>query len=91
MTVLAVIALSVMLTAYLAYGAIVFHVRALTRSRELAKANLIACKLLADEIKTATYARDYYRAALAEILSTTGGQGEAAAIARRFLAMDDRA
>lgn len=90
MIILAAITISVALTIYAIYAAVVFHVRALARSRELAKANMIACKLLADEMKTATYARDYYRAALTEITSTSDA-GEAAAIARRFLAMDDHA
>lgn len=91
MIVLAVVVASVAFTLYAVYAAVVFHVRALQQSRSIAKANMIAVKLLADEMKTIAYARDYYRAALTEIATTTDANGEAAGIARRFLAMDDRA
>lgn len=76
-------------TIYALYALVRFHVRALAHSRKIAANNMLAVKLLADEIQTAQYARDYYRAALTEIIDTSRPDDHAAAIARRFLAMDE--
>jgi hypothetical protein len=71
-------------TIYALYAMARFHVRALRHSRHVAARNLMAARILAKEIDTALFARDYYRAALDEIINTTPDHDPANQIARRF-------
>jgi hypothetical protein len=67
-----------------------YHRRAVGMERAKRMTAMHALELLALDMQTAYYARDYYRAALTEIINITDDDDEAGSIARRFMALDDR-
>lgn len=85
------ILLTILATIIIAYGVIRlawrYHVAQLRLERQARNANLTAAKLLADQIESALFARDYYRAALLEITRQAPGT-TAAMIAERSLGID---
>ena len=53
-------------------------------------ARLAALRILADQIGSLTFARDYYRTALQQIINVTSNEEDAGRIARHFINLDDR-
>ena len=65
-----------------------YHVAQLRAEREKRNQNYHAARVLADHIDSATWARDYYRAALLEITRVADENDPAGIIARRSLSID---
>jgi uncharacterized membrane protein len=59
---------------------------AIERAKRMTAIHIL--KLLAVEMRTAYYARDYYRSALEQIILVTRADDEAGGIARRFMQAD---
>lgn len=88
------ILLAILLVLALAYSitrtAWRYHVAQLRLEREKRNANYAAAKILADNLETVAFGRDYFRSALVEITRVASESEPAGQIARRFLALDDR-
>jgi hypothetical protein len=87
---LTTIILTIILALMILRAAARYHQRKVAIEKAKQLTAMHALELLAGEIETAYYARDYYRAALHEIITITDDDDEAGGIARRFLAFDDR-
>ena len=65
-----------------------YHVAQLRAERAKRNQNYHVAQVLASEIESAVWARDYYRAALLEIIRITDATDQANQIARRSLSID---